>query len=211
MSLSIHLLQQSKEVVAAVDAFLIFYLCTTNRGVTLHTLTAKHTLHHIAHCNKLHHTAPRCTLHYTAPYYTTRHHTASHCNTLHHTATHYTTLQHTATHCNTLQHTATHCNTLHPTATHCTTLQHAGGATLRALMEETATKVWIPAESPPGSSQRTISISGAPLLQHNATHCNKLQHTANTHIGPPNLRLAPRNALFLFQARQFITKRLLHV
>jgi len=159
-------------------------------------------LHHTAtHCNTLQHTATHCN---------TLQHTALHCNALHHTATHYTTLQHPATHCNTLQHTATHCNTLHPTATHCTTLQHAGGATLRALMEETATKVWIPAESPPGSSQRTISISGAPLLQHNATHCNKLQHTANTHIGPPNLRLAPRNALFLFQARQFITKRLLH-
>jgi len=177
------MLQQSKKAVAAVNAFFIFlffYLCTTNWGVTLHTLTAQHTLHHIAHCNKAHHTAPRCTLHYTAPHYTTRHHTASHCNTL------------------------------HPTATYCTTLQHAGGVTLRALMEETATKVWIPAESPPGSSQRAISISGAPSLQHTATHCNK-QHTANTHVGPPNLRLAPRNALFLFQARQFITNRLSHV
>jgi hypothetical protein len=35
-----------------------------------------------------------------------------------------------------------------------------GGATLRALTEETGAKFWIPGESPAGSTQRPITISG---------------------------------------------------
>jgi hypothetical protein len=38
--------------------------------------------------------------------------------------------------------------------------QRQGGSTLKTLMEETGAKFWIPAESPAGSNQRAITITG---------------------------------------------------
>jgi len=117
---------------------------------------------------------------------------ATHCNTLHSTllqgmdlytqervcirTNHCNTLQHTATHCNTLQHTATHCTTLLQgmnlytqervciRTNHCNALHHA--TPLYTTLFQAA------------DLYRQESVYPNKCLQHTATHCNILQHTA---------------------------------
>ena len=154
----------------------------------MHYNTLKHTLQHTAtHCNTLQHTATHCNTqerwemedvlaklsrvtHCNIPQ-----RSASKCNTLQHIAKRCNIMQHIATPCNTqerrelgdvvaklsrvtldntLQNTATNCNT---TATHRNTLQHLGAS---------------------GDGKCASETEQSERLQHTATHCNKLQHTA---------------------------------
>jgi len=135
-------------------------------------------------------------------------HTATQCNTLQHTATYFDTLQHTATHCNTLQYNAiaSICNTLQRTttapiynvlqqrpATYCNSA-HSNNAHMLPLPQHCNTRT---------ATHYTIRQDGMSLaytatrlrlcsthcntlapqhryctLQHIATHCNILYHTA---------------------------------
>jgi len=108
---------------------------------------------------------------------------------LQHTATHCNTLHHTATHCNTLQHTATRYTSLHHTAQHCNKLQRTRDAHVNESWHTTThawctrwwgrTRWWVRAHKrnqwPPVPHMPSLVEQS---LQHTATHCNTLQHTA---------------------------------
>jgi len=108
-------------------------------------------------------------------------------------------LQHTATRCNILQHTATHCNALQHTATHCNTHMPAHGSVayvccsvlqcvavccmfgIRELQCVAACCI-LDIRDTPICKPRMLYIQWMVcILQHTATRCNTLQHTA-THI-----------------------------
>jgi len=127
--------------------------------------------------------------------------TATHCNTLHHTATHYRypglSRRSTASaralitidlaYCNALHN----CNTLQHTATHyrCSGPSHRSTALARILI-----KNWL------------------NMLQHTATHCNTLQHTAGVqglHIARRHWQ-GPRQGLWPHKAHRTLPAEPLH-
>ena len=99
--------------------------------------------------------------------------TVTHCNTLQHTATHYNTLQRTAKYRNTLQHTATHCNTLQHTATR---MLFRSSPHINDMLF--MSNPYINEMSFISFMSCGVELMTNTILQHTATHCNTLQHTA---------------------------------
>jgi hypothetical protein len=164
-----------------------------------------HPLQHMQRTATLQHIAIFKSLDRTAKPSKTLQHTATHCNTLQHiinTATHCDTLQHTAArckclfscetaipynilHCNTLQHTATHCNTLQLSyfrhnrqpirhnVSHCNALQNtAPDSVFPSNFRQNS-------QSISHEHQRDTEQTSHITLQHTATPCDTLQHTAS--------------------------------
>ena len=112
---------------------------------------------------------------------------ATHCSTLQQTAAHCSTLQHivhqahdachTTTRCNTLQYAATHCTALHHTAPHWFSVQERDACTAPTTCNT-------PIMTHDSSALRSASTCHNTCtchcnkLQHIATCCNTLQHTA---------------------------------
>ena len=126
--------------------------------------------------------------------------TATHFNMLQHTARFYNTMQHTATHYNTLlfmctvlfliyvAYLRTHCNTLQPTTTQCNTMQHNTTQCNNCnTLQHTAFHMPSCISDMCGVPQDQLQLREKELqhtatrcsrLQHTATHCNTLHHTA---------------------------------
>jgi len=131
-------------------------------------------------CNTIQHTATHCN--------TLQQHTTTHSDILHHAVT----LCHTVSHCNTLQqHTTIRRNTLHCIATHCITLQSVLQRTVphcklhhttvhcsSVLLQHTTMHCSCTHSFATHYDTLHLHPFISSTLQHTATHCDTLQHTA---------------------------------
>ena len=153
-------------------------------------------------------TATRCNaLHHTAPHSTILNHNVTHYYTLQHTATHHAAVHNTNNwpwidiHADTPQHTATHCNT----APRSNTLQYNATHWIETLANTPAalhispSRYTVRERAPcrPYVRWAPVSRTQQPChftaVQHSATQCNTVQHSA-THLTPLLWQCAQRSS-----------------